>query len=1274
MEYDIARDCIDRAVDGHAVNRVHVDFGVRLEVSVNRGVPVGHQEDVGAGGLDVAVNEHVVNRDGPDADALDIVVEAHVCAGVEDDLAIGGKDAVADQALILGEGVDVVGRHVAVHLDVGTGVHDGIALLGSDGADLSVMPGVDSGVDSGGNGALDGGIPAGLDIDIHGGGQGRASGDFDVMARSQVGVAIGGGDIAVDDKGAVGGLEGDMGALDGVDSGVVLRGDVGAECGVNGAVDGGIPARDNIDTARGCLDAAGDRDVAASDQCGHPAVGGDVVSDSQVAFGGGEGDLVCGDGAGDGGVVLRGNGHVAVFGGEVAVERRVDAGVDGDAVIGGGEGLGDDVAALGIQTDVARSHILLQDDVARIGLDVGILGNDSAGGRAKAGLDGDGPVFGLEGAEHVGAQRRVNKDVVRGGLDSGVLAGGDIARGGMDGDIRALDGAVAFDVDVADAGLKRDLLRGGDAVRCVDVHVASGGVHLDGARLAGHTVPHGEIAARIDGDIIGGGDAAIGLHVIRRRNGGGAALGSDVAIQDGVLAGFELDVRGGIQMHVLGHLNIVASIQDQISAGGRDIGVYGRVTLLGPDDDVGGVDVAVGGGVVLRDDPDRVAGREVAGRGVTDCNDLGRILSLESTLDEGIPAGYNRDIAGFGLQGRVSGDLGILASPHEQVSGRGGGIPFQRNIALDDLDYDNAAIDGAVNGGVVLRDNCDGPIGSGDGASRGVTLRNDFGIAASGDVTDRGILPRRDGRMSRLGVDVAGLGIALGGCDHDALAIDGAVDSGVVLRSDHDRVFVSGDGASRGVTARSDFSSLTGLGLAGDGGVTARSDLHIAELGLQTRGEDILACREDQLPAGGLDVASGLQVALGGCDYDVLAIDVALDSGVVLRSDHDRVFVSGDGASRGVTARSDFSSLTGLGLAGDGGVTARSDLHIAELGLQTRGEDILACREDQRPAGGLDVASGLQVALGGGDTDGKSGGRPLEGGVVLRSDQHHAFCLEVAKRGVDACVDTDVVLGGGESLGGDIAAVGSQVDSLRRQILGQGDVAVGCKDIDILGGDGAEGRAVLRIDGHFAIFGDELREGRVTASSGGDVAVVRGDVGSGGDVTAGGDGCVLLRGDRSGKLRILTGGQGDTLDCGSDGSLDNQFALDGGDCNSIRADIAVDEGVVLRLDTDRSIGGLKGAGLDIPARSDPERGIRAISPIRGDIVRNHVASHGLDGDILTCGALDFDVALKRANHNASVCIDGAIRGDIALAGDVGIAPDIDSLGPDGAVLTVDEHD
>ena len=1071
-----------------------MDFGVRLEVSVNRGVPVGHQEDVGAGGLDVAVNEHVVNRDGSDAATLDIVVEAHICAGVEDDLAIGGKDAVADQALILGEGVDVVGRHVAVHLDVGTGVHDGIALLGSDGADLGVMPGVDPGVDSGGNGAPDGGIPAGLDIDIHGGGQGRASGDFDVMARSQGGIAIVGSDIAVDDKGAVGGGDGDMGALDGVDSGVVLRGDVGAECGGNGAVDGGIPARDNIDTARGCLDAACDRDVAASGQCGHPAVGGDVVSDSQVAFGGGEGDLVCGDGAGDGGVVLRGDGHVAVFGGEVAVERRVDAGVDGDAVIGGGEGLGDDVAALGIQTDVARSHILLQDDVARIGLDVGILGNDSAGGRAKAGLDGDGPVFGLEGAEHVGAQRCVNKDVVRGGLDSGVLAGGDIARGGMDGDIRALDGAVAFDVDVADAGLKRDLLRGGDAVRCVDVHVASGGVHVDGARFAGHTAPHGEIAARIDGDIIGGEDAAIGLHVIRRRNGGGAALGSDVAIQDGVLAGSDLDVRGGIQMHVLGHLDIVASIQDQISAGGRDIGVYGRVTLLGPDDGVGGVDVAVGGGVVLRDDPDRVAGREVAGRGVTDCNDLGRILSLESTLDEGIPAGYNRDIAGFGLQGRVSGDLGILASPHEQVSGRGGGIPFQRNIALDGLDYDNAAIDGAVNGGVVLRDNCDGPIGSGDGASRGVTLRNDFGIAASGDVTDRGILPRRDGRMSRLGVDVARIGIALGGCDHDALAIDGALDSGVVLRSDHDRVFVSGDGTSRGVTARSDYSSLTGLGLAGDGGVTARSDIHIAELGLQTRGEDILACREDQLPAGGLDVASGLQVALGGCDYDVLAIDGALDSGVVLRSDHDRAFVSGDGTSRGVTARSDFSSLTGLGLAGDGGVTACSDLHIAELGLQTRGEYILACREDQRPAGGLDVASGLQVALGGGDTDGKSGGRPIEGGVVLR------------------------------------------------------------------------------------------------------------------------------------------------------------------------------------LDTDRSIGGLKGAGLDIPARSDPERGIRAISPIRGDIVRNHVASHGLDGDILTCGALDFDVALKRTNHNASVCIDGAIRGDIALAGDVGIAPDIDSLGPDGAVLTVDEHD
>ena len=1091
IEHDAAGDCIDRVEDVEALNRVHVDVGVRLEGAVDPGVPVGHQEDVGVGGLDVAVHEHVVNRDGLDAAALDIVVEAHVCASVEDDLAIGGKDAVADQALILGEGVDVVGRHVAVHLDVGTGVHDGIALLGSDGADLGVMPGVDPGVDSGGN----------------------------------------------------------------------------------GAGDGGIPARDNLDTARGCLDAAGDRDVAASGQCGHPAVGGDVVSDSQVAFGGGEGDLVCGDGAGDGGVVLRGDGHVAVFGGEVAVERRVDAGVDGDAVIGGGEGLGDDVAALGIQTDVARSHILLQDDVARIGLDVGILGNDSADGRAKAGLDGDGPVFGLEGAEHVGALRCVNKDVVRGGLDGGVLAGGDIARGGMDGDIRALDGAVAFDVDVADAGLKRDLLRGGDAVRCVDVHVASGGVHLDGARLAGHTVPHGEIAARIDGDIIGGEDAAIGLHVIRRRNGGGAALGSDVAIQDGVLAGFELDVRGGIQMHVLGHLDIVASIQDQISAGGRDIGVYGRVTLLGPDDDVGGVDVAVSGGVVLRDDPDRVAGREVAGRGVTDCNDLGRILSLESTLDEGIPAGYNRDIAGFGLQGRVSGDLGILASPHEQVSGRGGGIPFQRNIALDDLDYDNAAIDGAVNGGVVLRDNCDGPIGSGDGASRGVTLRNDFGIAASGDVTDRGILPRRDGRMSRLGVDVARLGIALGGCDHDALAIDGAVDSGVVLRSDHDRVFVSGDGTSRGVTARSDYSSLTGLGLAGDGGVTARSDIHIAELGLQTRGEDILACREDQLPAGGLDVASGLQVALGG-----------------------------------------------------------------------------------------------------GDTDSKSGGRPIEGGVVLRSDQHHAFCLEVAKRGVDACVDTDVGLGGCESLGGDIAAVGSQVDSLRRQILGQGDVAVGCKDIDILGGDGAEGRAVLRIDGHFAIFGDELREGRVTARSGGDVAVVRGDVGSGGDVTARGDGCVLLRGDRSGKLRILTGGQGDTFDCGSDGSLDNQFALDGGDCNSIRADIAVDEGVVLRLDTDGSIGGLKGAGLDIPARSDPERGIRAISPIRGDIVRNHVTSHGLDGDILTRGALDFDVALKRANHNASVCIDGAIRGDIALAGDVGIAPDIDSLSPDGAILTGDEHD
>ena len=177
--------------------------------------------------------------------------------------------------------------------------------------------------------------------------------------------------------------------------------------------------------------------------------------------------------------------------------------------------------------------------------------------------------------------------------------------------------------------------------------------------------------------------------------------------------------------------------------------------------------------------------------------------------------------------------------------------------------------------------------------------------------------------------------------------------------------------------------------------------------------------------------------------------------------------------------------------------------------------------------------------------------------------------------------------------------------------LGDLDIAIGGLEVHILGGTdlALDENHILRIEGNLSFGG--------------------GDVALGSDVTPGLDGQVALGADIAvlDNLHILAGNKLATS-VSRNRALDNQVALGGGDCDSTRADSAVDEGVVLRFYNRNA--GFEGAfDRRIPASAEFE----CVSGGDG-FVGNDVTLLGIHGDHCRAGfPIEGDVVLCHDIHD-----------------------------------------
>ena len=178
--------------------------------------------------------------------------------------------------------------------------------------------------------------------------------------------------------------------------------------------------------------------------------------------------------------------------------------------------------------------------------------------------------------------------------------------------------------------------------------------------------------------------------------------------------------------------------------------------------------------------------------------------------------------------------------------------------------------------------------------------------------------------------------------------------------------------------------------------------------------------------------------------------------------------------------------------------------------------------------------------------------------------------------------------------------------------LGGLDIAIGGHEVHILGGTdlALDGNRILRIEGNLPLGG--------------------GDVALGSDVTPGLDGQVALGGDIAvlDNLHILAGNKLATSVVSRNRALDNQVALGGGDCNSIRADSAVDSRVVLRF-YNRNAGFEGAVDRRIPASAEFE----CVSGGDG-FVGNDVTLLGFHGDHCRAGfSIEGGVVLCHDIHD-----------------------------------------
>ena len=178
--------------------------------------------------------------------------------------------------------------------------------------------------------------------------------------------------------------------------------------------------------------------------------------------------------------------------------------------------------------------------------------------------------------------------------------------------------------------------------------------------------------------------------------------------------------------------------------------------------------------------------------------------------------------------------------------------------------------------------------------------------------------------------------------------------------------------------------------------------------------------------------------------------------------------------------------------------------------------------------------------------------------------------------------------------------------------LGDLDIAIGSHEVHILGGTdlALDGNRILRIEGNLSLGG--------------------GDVALGSDVTPGLDGQVALGADIAvlDNLHILAGNKLATSVVSRNRALDNQVALGGGDCNSIGADSAVDEGVVLRF-YNRNAGFEGAVDRRIPASTEFE----CVSGGDG-FVGNDVTLLGFHGDHRRAGfSIEGGVVLCHDIHD-----------------------------------------
>ena len=195
--------------------------------------------------------------------------------------------------------------------------------------------------------------------------------------------------------------------------------------------------------------------------------------------------------------------------------------------------------------------------------------------------------------------------------------------------------------------------------------------------------------------------------------------------------------------------------------------------------------------------------------------------------------------------------------------------------------------------------------------------------------------------------------------------------------------------------------------------------------------------------------------------------------------------------------------------------------------------------------------------------------------------------------------------------------------------LGDLDIAIGGHEVHILGGAdlALDENHILRIEGNLSFGG--------------------GDVALGSDVTPGLDGQVALGADIAvlDNLHILAGNKLATSVVSRNRALDNQVALGGGDCNSIRADSAIEGRIVLCGDGHVAIYGGELREGRVPAGGGGDAFISVRDVGSGD----DVASCRNDSRILPPGGSDrsIDLHVPAGGEGSSVIINVSCRGNIS---------------------------